>query len=89
MSYVQIMRNSIPAGRVYYEDIGSPNKPVIVMQHGDGNSSQDWKSLGYVEKLSPHFRLILIDYLGYGRSDKVYDPSVYSMPLLASDTYNT
>ncbi|MCC2624449.1 MAG: alpha/beta fold hydrolase [Burkholderiales bacterium] len=86
MSYVSVMRNSSPIGRVYYEDIGSSNKQVIVMQHGDGNSSEDWKSLGYVEKLSPHFRLILIDYLGYGQSDKVYDPSVYSMHLLATDT---
>lgn|GEM_PF-2387821 len=86
MPYVSVMRNSSPIGRVYYEDIGSYNKPVLVMQHGDGNSSQDWKSLGYVEKLSPHFRLILIDYLGYGYSDKVYDPLAYSMPALASDT---
>ncbi len=86
MSYVSVMRDSSPIGRVYYEDIGSFDKPVLVMQHGDGNSLQNWKSLGYVEKLSPHFRLILIDYLGYGNSDKVYDPSVYSMPFLASDT---
>lgn len=80
------MRNFYPIGRVYYEDMGSPDKPVLVMQHGDGNDSQDWKSLGYVEKLSPHFRLVLIDYLGYGRSDKVYDPLAYSMPSLVSDT---
>lgn len=86
MPYVSVKRGFSPVGRVYYEDIGSSDKPVIVMQHGDGNDSQDWKSLGYVDKLAPHFRLILIDYLGYGQSDKVYDPAVYSMPFLASDT---
>lgn len=85
MSYALSERNAEKV-KIYYEDIGSPEKPVIVMQHGDGNDSQDWKTLGYVEKLSPHYRLILIDYLGFGKSDKLYTPEAYTIPLLASDT---
>ncbi|HVV68635.1 MAG TPA: alpha/beta hydrolase [Gammaproteobacteria bacterium] len=72
--------------QIYYEDIGELSSPIVVMQHGDGNDSQNWKSLGYVEKLLPYVRLILIDYLGYGQSEKIYDPNAYTMPLLSSDT---
>ncbi len=85
MPYAISDRSNQPV-QIYYEDIGDPALPVLVMQHGDGNDSQNWKSLGYVERLTPHFRLVLIDYLGYGQSQKVYDPEAYRMPLLAGDT---
>lgn len=85
MSYAISYRADKPV-QIYYEDIGDSSLPVLVMQHGDGNDSQNWKSLGYVERLTPYFRLILIDYLGYGQSEKIYDPAVYSMALLANDT---
>jgi pimeloyl-ACP methyl ester carboxylesterase len=85
MPYAISYRSNKPV-QIYYEDIGEHSLPVLVMQHGDGNDSQNWKSLGYVERLTPYFRLILIDYLGYGQSEKIYDPEAYSMPLLASDT---
>ncbi len=73
MSYAISHRSKQP-GKIYYEDIGEQSLPIMVMQHGDGNDSQNWKSLGYIEKLIPYFRLILIDYLGYGQSEKIYDP---------------
>jgi pimeloyl-ACP methyl ester carboxylesterase len=85
MPYATSYRSNNPV-QIYYEDIGDRSLPVLVMQHGDGNDSQNWKSLGYVERLTPYVRLILIDYLGYGRSTKIYDPNAYNMPLLASDT---
>jgi pimeloyl-ACP methyl ester carboxylesterase len=85
MSYAISYRSNQPV-QIYYEDIGEPSLPIVVMQHGDGNDSQNWKSLGYVEKLLPYVRLILIDYLGYGQSQKIYDAQAYSLPLLASDT---
>lgn len=85
MTYAISYRSKRPV-QIYYEDIGDPSLPILVMQHGDGNDSQNWKTLGYVERLAPHFRLILIDYLGYGRSEKVYEPAAYALPLLAGDT---
>lgn len=87
MPYAISYREQQPV-KIYYEDIGDHTLPILVMQHGDGNDSQNWKTLGYIEKLSPYFRLILIDYLGYGQSEKVYDPQAYSMSFLASDTIN-
>lgn len=72
--------------KIYYEDLGDHNLPILIMQHGDGNSSEDWKSLGYTEKLTAHLRIVMIDYLGFGQSDKIYDANAYTMPLLASDT---
>lgn len=85
MPYVASSRSNLPV-QIYYEDIGNLGLPILVMQHGDGNSSQDWKSLNYVEKLVPYFRLILIDSLGFGKSEKLDDPIAYTMPLLAMDT---
>lgn len=85
MPYALSTRFNKPV-QIYYEDIGDHDLPILVMQHGDGNSSEDWKSLGYVEQLSPYFRLILIDYLGFGQSEKIYDPEAYTIPLLAMDT---
>lgn len=82
-----ISKRSDQVVQIYYEDIGNAFLPILVMQHGNGNDSQNWKSLGYVERLTSHFRLILIDYLGYGRSEKVDDPTAaYTMELLANDT---
>ena len=85
MPFAISSRNNKPV-KIYYEDIGNPKNPALVMQHGDGNESQNWKSLGYVEHLEKDYRLILIDYLGYGRSEKSHEPNDYTMPLLASDT---
>lgn len=85
MPYAISYRNNKPV-LIYFEDLGEKDKPVIVMQHGDGNDSQNWKDLGYVERLLPDYRLILIDYLGFGRSDKLEDAEAYAMPLLSTDT---
>lgn len=85
MPYAISYRSNKPV-KIYYEIIGDQSLPALIMQHGDGNDSQNWKSLGYIQKLSPFFQLILIDYLGYGQSEKIYDSTAYSMPLLASDT---
>lgn len=85
MPFINAERNFNSIGKIYYEDIGDIDKPVIVMQHGDGNSSADWHSLGYVQALK-NYRLLLIDYIGYGKSDKVYDPAFYTMSGFAEDT---
>jgi pimeloyl-ACP methyl ester carboxylesterase len=68
-----------------YEVHGQAGKPAIILSHGNGNSLSDWKSLGYVEKLSPNFQLILMDALGYGDSDKPLDQNQYTPERRAAD----
>lgn len=72
--------------KINYEVHGSPSaEQTIVLCHGNGNCLNDWKSLGYVERLAPHFRLVLMDALGYGESDKPHDASQYTPERRAAD----
>jgi pimeloyl-ACP methyl ester carboxylesterase len=61
--------------RIYYEVEGL-GKP-LVLAHGISASLEDWREVGWVEALRDHFKLILIDARGHGRSDKPHEPSAY------------
>jgi len=69
---------------IYYEVVGQ-GEP-IVFHHGNGNCVKDWYTLGYVDELSKHFKLILIDSRGYGKSSKPYEPAAYNLHSRAKDT---
>ena len=71
--------------QIYYEVIGNSTKAPLIFAHGNGNCLDDWKILGFVERLSPHFQLILMDALGYGKSDKPHAPHFYSSRQRAKD----
>jgi 3-oxoadipate enol-lactonase len=65
---------------LYYEDVGQG--PVLLLIHGLGSSIRDWEK--QIVDLSQHFRVIMFDVRGHGRSDK--PPGPYSIPLFATDT---
>ena len=71
--------------KIYFETAGDPNKPALLMNHGLGNSVANWHQLGYVDKLSPHFYLIMYDGRGFGKSDKPYESLSYKPNLLLDD----
>ena len=55
----------LPGGfRVHYEDEGDPNRPLLVLLHGFGDSYTGWE--GWVRELKPKFRLISLDFPGHG-----------------------
>jgi pimeloyl-ACP methyl ester carboxylesterase len=69
-----------------YCEIHNPDAlETIIFAHGNGNSVQDWHTLGFVEKLAPHFRIILMDAIGYGNSSKPHDPQRYTAEKRAQD----
>ncbi|QLH41860.1 MAG: alpha/beta hydrolase [Coxiellaceae bacterium] len=70
--------------KIYYEVVGK-GRP-IVFHHGNGNSSKDWHTLGYVAELATECQLILIDSRGYGKSSKPHDPAAYNLFSRAADT---
>ncbi len=54
--------------RISYHDTGEKSKEVIVLLHGYPTSSFDWEELW--SDLSLQYRLVAMDMLGYGLSDK-------------------
>lgn len=55
--------------RMHYHDIGVG--PVLLMLHGGGPGASAWSNFKQnVTRLTAHFRLIMIDQPGFGRSDK-------------------
>jgi len=54
--------------KISYRDSKTVNKPVIVLLHGYPTSSWDWRFVW--KELQDDFRLISLDMLGFGLSDK-------------------
>jgi pimeloyl-ACP methyl ester carboxylesterase len=55
--------------KLHYHDIGEG--PVLLMLHGGGPGASAWSNFKQnVPGLSAHFRLLLVDQPGFGRSDK-------------------
>lgn len=55
----------LPGGfHVHYEDEGDPNRPLVVLLHGFGDSYKTWE--GWLPELRPHFRVISVDFPGHG-----------------------
>lgn len=63
-----------------YRDSGGQSKEVIVLLHGYPTSSYDWHSIW--SELGKDYRLIAMDMLGFGFSDKP-DDITYSISLQA------
>ena len=63
--------------KIHYEVEGSG--PPLVLQHGLLSNIESWHRRGYVERLSPHFQLILVDSRGHGESDKPDDQEAYEL----------
>ena len=60
---------ALPNGETLaYVPLGDPTGPPVVLIHGYTDNARDWLPL--VPYLSPHFRLILVDIRGHGRSSK-------------------
>lgn len=67
---------------LHYEEYGQ-GEPLVLL-HGLGSSCQDWEL--QVPVLSGHYRVILMDIRGHGRSDKPadgYQIATFSADLLA------
>ena len=68
---------------ISYEDAGAG--PVIVLIPGATMSAADWRDAGYVDRLALNHRVLSVDPLGNGLSDKPHDPAAYAWPVVAAD----
>src|SRR6267142_5204009 len=66
---------------IYYEVHG--RGPPLLLTHGYSSTSEMWK--GQVAALSKHYKLVLWDMRGHGRSDYPDDASAYSEALTVAD----
>lgn len=74
--------NTLPVGapirlglhQLWLRDSGPSDQPVLVCLHGFPSSSADFARVWPL--LTPHFRMIALDWLGLGQSDKPH-PHVY------------
>jgi pimeloyl-ACP methyl ester carboxylesterase len=65
-------------GEVSYQDIGEGEPVVLVHSFGPGHDSEEWHAVA--EALSADYRVLAVDLIGWGRSDKpdsAYDSEVY------------
>jgi pimeloyl-ACP methyl ester carboxylesterase len=69
--------------RIHYEVEGE-GAPVV-LQHGFTQSMDSWYRCGYVDALKPHYRVILVDARGHGKSDKPHERAAYAWPIGTMD----
>ena len=56
---------------IFWKQVGSESNPVLVLIHGFPTSSWDWHHLW--DDLARDFRVVTLDMLGFGLSDKPRD----------------
>ena len=57
----------------------------MVLVAGWSQWADRWWEAGYADRLGGQYRVIAIDRLGHGESDKPHDASEYLEPLIVSD----
>lgn len=68
---------------ISFEDAGAGS--AIVLIPGATMSAADWRDAGYIDWLARSRRVIAVDPLGNGLSDKPHDPDAYAWPAVAAD----
>lgn len=63
--------------RISYEVAG--DGPCLLIVPTLFQSAASWRGLGYVERLAADHRIIVMDPLGHGESDRPHDPEAYEV----------
>ena len=79
-----VTRTTLSRGyAISYDDAGAG--PAILLIPGSTMSAADWRDAGYLDQLVGSHRVLSIDPLGNGLSDKPHDPDAYRWPDVAAD----
>jgi haloalkane dehalogenase len=76
-TYVQVATNGLPAVRMHYVDVGPADAPAVVLVHGQPTWSFLYRDVIQVLR-EVGFRVIAPDHIGFGRSDKLTEPTDYT-----------
>lgn len=78
--------------KLAYIDENSETKrslPVLLIHGFASNLNMNWITTGWVKELvSEGYRVVAFDNRGHGKSDKLYEPALYSTDLMVNDAYN-
>ena len=80
---MQDARNPVDGTRIAYQVVGMGTP--LLMVHGSALSHSIWRGFGYVKALQDHYRMILVDMRGHGRSEKPHTSDSYAMDLVVGD----
>ena len=79
--------NALAARRIHYEDDGGDGTPVLV--HGGFLDPIELVREAPIARAlrdhAPDLRLIFVDHVGHGRSDKPHEPDAYAIGLRVAD----
>jgi proline-specific peptidase len=74
----------VPGGRVWYECMGPPGAPSLLLLHGGpGGNSEDLRPL--MELAAHDFLVVRYDQLGSWRSDQPDDPALWQVPRFVEE----
>lgn len=74
--------------KICYLDEGQ-GYPVLLIHGFASNKDVNWLHPGWVKCLTDAgYRVIALDNRGHGESEKLYDPALYSSPVMAEDAHN-
>lgn len=65
--------------RIRYDVAGDPDQPTLLLIHGMLQSADRWVDMGYVDAFAERHRVVAVDLLGHGGSDKPTDPGRYTV----------
>lgn len=71
-------------GIAIHFEVRGHGDPVVLL-HGFTAASGQWEYAGIAGELEKHYRVILIDLRGHGRSTKPHDPQAYTLEHRLSD----
>lgn len=63
--------------RYHVAEWGDPDDPPVVLLHGFAQSAESWAEVA--SRLADSRRIVALDLVGHGKSDKPDDPTVYEM----------
>ncbi len=76
-NYVQVATNGVDSLRMHYVDAGPADGPVVLLMHGQPTWSYLYRmTIGVLADAG--LRVIAPDNVGYGRSDKLTEPTDYT-----------
>jgi pimeloyl-ACP methyl ester carboxylesterase len=65
--------------QIHYTAAGDRDRPALLLVHGILQAASRWADMGYIDAFARDHRVLAVDLLGHGRSDKPTAPDAYTV----------